>query len=337
MSPLCQALLCMESGVPVNISQSGERELRTAPGRYFGGCLEGQPRQLDPGGPDGQATQDTSDHGGGSGHGAGTGGQRICRDPGPAADGQQLRRSPGRQRHSKAQTFTAGLTGQLDQVDLAISGVSVTTPLTVQIRDGSATAPGEAVLATASVPTSAVMSSRVVRPDHLRLSRFGHRGHPVLDRGAQRQRGVTAGSGTRDRVATPDSAYVGGKLYGSYERPTAMGTWTEGNTLADFEFKTYVVPPPTAGPGGSPPRTTPDRQARRGAEEVQEEAEEAGLVEETLQQVQEAGEPAAASELTANPSPRYRFGTDRCVLCVQAFQNPGRIGRSGRSWKQSDS
>src|SRR5215211_9158286 len=59
---------------------------------------------------------------------------------------------------SKAQTFTAGLTGQLDQVDLALSDMGATTPLTVQIRDGSATAPGDTVLASASVPTSDVPS-----------------------------------------------------------------------------------------------------------------------------------------------------------------------------------
>ena len=39
--------------------------------------------------------------------------------------------------HSKAQTFTAGLTGQLDQVDLALSGLSLTTPLAVPIATDS--------------------------------------------------------------------------------------------------------------------------------------------------------------------------------------------------------
>ena len=32
-------------------------------------------------------------------------------------------------------------------------------------------------------------------------------------------------------------------------------------------------------------------------------------------------------------SPWYRFGTDRCVLCVRFFQKPRRIGRSGHPWK----
>ena len=66
--------------------------------------------------------------------------------------------------NSKAQTFTAGLTGELDRVDLALSGTGVATPLTVQIRDGSATAPGDTVLASASVPTSAVTGSESFVP-----------------------------------------------------------------------------------------------------------------------------------------------------------------------------
>jgi ABC-type glycerol-3-phosphate transport system substrate-binding protein len=49
--------------------------------------------------------------------------------------------------------------------------------------------------------------------------------------------------------AAPDSAYVGGKLYGVMNG-TGIGPWAEGNPQADFEFKTYVVPPPPPDPGG---------------------------------------------------------------------------------------
>jgi len=151
--------------------------------------------------------------------------------------------------HSKAQTFTAGLTGQLDQVDLALSGLSLTTPLAVQIRDGSATTPGDTVLASASVPTSAVTGSESFVPI------------PFTSPAS-----VTAGTQysivalTNDssswfwhsgQGATPDSAYLGGSLYGSTDGPPAMGTWT-GGSPADFEFKTYVAPPrpPPPGTGG---------------------------------------------------------------------------------------
>ncbi len=148
--------------------------------------------------------------------------------------------------NSKAQTFIAGLTGQLDQVDLAISGMSVTTPLTVQIRDGSATAPGATVLASALVPTSAVTSSESFVPITF--------ASPAS---------VTAGT-QYSIVAFNDSdgwfwysgqlpitsAYPGGSLYGSSNGPPATGPWSAGNPDADFEFKTYVAPPPPPPPTG---------------------------------------------------------------------------------------
>ena len=58
---------------------------------------------------------------------------------------------------SRAQTFTAGLTGQLDQVDLKLQGMSLTTPLTVQIRDGS----GTVVVARTVVPGPVPDPSRI--------------------------------------------------------------------------------------------------------------------------------------------------------------------------------
>jgi Ca2+-binding RTX toxin-like protein len=61
---------------------------------------------------------------------------------------------------SLAQTFTAGISGGLDQVDLLLSK-SGTPPasVTVEIRNTSAGNPGTAVLATASLPTSAIGTS----------------------------------------------------------------------------------------------------------------------------------------------------------------------------------
>jgi len=148
--------------------------------------------------------------------------------------------------NSKAQTFTAGLTGQLDQVDLALSGLSLTNPLAVQIRDGSATAPGDTVLASASVPTSAVTGSESFVP-------ITFTSPASVTVGTQ----YSIVALTNDSSswfwyagqAAPDSAYVGGKLYGSPNGPPGSGPWSEGNTQADFEFKTYVAPPPPPPPG----------------------------------------------------------------------------------------
>ena len=149
--------------------------------------------------------------------------------------------------HSKAQTFTAGLTGQLDQVDLALSLMSVSTPLTVQIRDGSATAPGNTVLASASVSTSAALSVESFVP-------VTFTSPASVTAGAQYSI-VTLNDSLgwfwyagKTPDGSPTSAYEGGRLYGSADGPPAMGTWTEGNPLADFEFKTYVAPPPPPPP-----------------------------------------------------------------------------------------
>jgi hypothetical protein len=160
--------------------------------------------------------------------------------------------------NSKAQTFTAGLTGQLDQVDLALSGgMDATTPLTIEIRDGSATAPGDTILASASVPTSAVASSESWVSTSFTSPASVTAGTQysivVLNGGASSAAGWFWYSGK-----TPDgssvSAYEGGTLYSSPDGPPGMGPWFAGNPLADFEFKTYVAPPPPPPPdtgGGS--------------------------------------------------------------------------------------
>src|SRR5919109_4396895 len=58
---------------------------------------------------------------------------------------------------SAAQTFTPGLSGQLDQVDLPLAkSIQTDGPLTVEIRDVVGGAPGTAVLASAAVPAASV-------------------------------------------------------------------------------------------------------------------------------------------------------------------------------------
>ena len=149
--------------------------------------------------------------------------------------------------HSKAQTFTAGLTGQLDQVDLALSGMSVTTPLTVQIRDGSATAPGDTVLASASVPTSAVTSSESFVPITIASPASVTAGTQYSIVALNDSPAISGWFWYAGKTDTA-SAYEGGRLYSSPNGPPGTGPWFEGNTMADFEFKTYVTPPPPPPP-----------------------------------------------------------------------------------------
>ena len=157
---------------------------------------------------------------------------------------------------SKGQTFTAGITGQLDQVDLALSGLNPATSLTVQIRDGSATAPGDTVLASALVPTSAAT-------DSLSLVPVTFASPASVTAGTQYSIVVLNGSAfSADGwfwyagIVPTTSAYEGGNLYSTPNGPPATSVpWFGGNPDADFNFKTYVVPPPPT--GGDPPATTP--------------------------------------------------------------------------------
>ena len=159
--------------------------------------------------------------------------------------------------HSKAQTFTAGLTGQLDQLDLALSGMSVTTPLTVQIRDGSATAPGNTVLASASVPTSAVTSSESFVPITFASPSSVTAGTQYSIVALNESPAISGWFWYAGKTDTA-SAYEGGRLYSSPNGPPGTGPWFEGNTMADFEFKTYVTPPPP--PVVQPATTAPTGQ-----------------------------------------------------------------------------
>jgi hypothetical protein len=155
--------------------------------------------------------------------------------------------------NSKAQTFTAGLTGQLDQVDLALSLMNVSTPLTVQICDGSDTAPGDTVLASASLPTSAATSSESFVPITFASPASVTAGTQysivALNDGPAAANAWFWYAGKTDTA----SAYEGGTLYSSPDDVSpGGGPWFPGNAMADFEFKTYVAPPPPPPP---PPGT----------------------------------------------------------------------------------
>lgn len=158
---------------------------------------------------------------------------------------------------SKAQTFTAGITGQLDQVDLKLQGMSLTTALTVQIRDGSGTGPGGTVLASTTIPTSAAPVSAAFVPATFTTPASVTAGTQYAIVAMNDSVGWFWEAGTAS-----GSPYPGGKFYGSASGPPAMGTWTQGNADADFEFKTYVAPPVVTPPPDSSP-TTPKRKCKK--------------------------------------------------------------------------
>ena len=145
---------------------------------------------------------------------------------------------------TKGQTFTAGLTGELDQADLflAKSGSNTETlPLFVEIRTVDASgAPTATVLAATSVPAADVQP--------IPFEEFV----PVaFSPGAQVQAGtqyalVAHVAGTSARYfwgRAGGDAYPGGAKYNF-----ARSTWSTEGIVDDHAFRTYVATPPNQPP-----------------------------------------------------------------------------------------
>ena len=139
-----------------------------------------------------------------------------------------------------AQTFTAGLSGGIDQVDLHLeSHGAPTAPVTIEIRNTSGGDPGTTVLATQSVPASSIPTI----PSWVTVN-FAT---PAT---------VTAGSQYAVLAYSPSlsatqryewgydvDSYAGGRF--TYTNSPPSGPWTPGSTT-DLAFKTYVAQPKAA-------------------------------------------------------------------------------------------
>ncbi len=136
---------------------------------------------------------------------------------------------------ARAQTFTAGLSGLLDQVDLHLRNMN--GPATVEIHtvDGTG-APGSAVLASTSVApvTDATWVEAAFSSPAMVLA--GTKYAIVV-------RSATEGVWTR---SLPGDPYPAGDPYYRFDAaPWVKGLITE-NGPVDLAFKTYVTPPPPA-------------------------------------------------------------------------------------------
>jgi hypothetical protein len=139
-----------------------------------------------------------------------------------------------------AQTFTAGLSGGLDQVDLnlaqQIGGHSAPmTPLTVEIRNVSGGVPGGTVLGTQSIAPTAPP----VYPANGFVSVNFSPTVPVV---AGTQYAIVAGtsaggSGEYGWYGAGGDTYMHGDPF--FQQPPGSGTWTMPATL-DLSFRTYV-------------------------------------------------------------------------------------------------
>jgi hypothetical protein len=148
---------------------------------------------------------------------------------------------------SHAQTFTAGLSGAVDQVDLDLQTVGTPTPpLSVEIRDVSGGMPGTTVLASHSVPASSIPASLAFVAINFASPA------PVV---AGTQYAIVAyGSNIPPNeygwgVAVGNPYPGGGQFYVMNSPPS--GAWTGPG--GDLAFKTYVAP------------TTPTPTGRRAA------------------------------------------------------------------------
>ena len=156
---------------------------------------------------------------------------------------------------SRAQTFTAGITGKLDQVDLFLNKIGTTPPVTVEIRTTTSSAPDSAptstVLATATVPDSAIGTTNsfvqvtfAAPPSVVAGTLYAIVAYSPGDLGM-----VT---GWLERNG--GNPYASGTAFGSSDPLPPGGNWNQ-EAANDQAFKTYVVPTPT------PPQTTTGQRA----------------------------------------------------------------------------
>jgi hypothetical protein len=141
-----------------------------------------------------------------------------------------------------AQTFTAGISGGLDRVDLLL--LKIGTPpasVTVEIRNTSAGQPGTGVLATASLPTSAIGTAEAFEPVTFATPA------PVT---AGTQYAVlaytpgTPGDTVGWRYQNTGNPYSPGAMFISNDPLPPGGNWQQaGGVDDDLGFKTYVLPP----------------------------------------------------------------------------------------------
>jgi hypothetical protein len=147
---------------------------------------------------------------------------------------------------SLAQTFTAGISGAVDQADLLLFKVGTpTNPVTVQIRNVSVGIPATTALASATIPLSAIAPltatfvpvtfttpAPVTAGTQYALVAFS---------------AATAGDAVGWRYQNNTDVYPAGRFFASNETVPPADGWTE-QVGDDFGFKTYVGPAPPTPP-----------------------------------------------------------------------------------------
>jgi hypothetical protein len=152
-------------------------------------------------------------------------------------DQQQTNTGGGATPLPLAQTFTAGISGELDRVDLNVvrAAIGTTDPLTVEIRNVDAGgAPGSTVLASASVPAATVPFSS---PGWVEVT---FASPAVVQAGTQYA--IVVAPDPYGWWRSGGGGYAGGSAF-----MLSAAAWRE-YPVFDMAFKTYVTPPDTTPP-----------------------------------------------------------------------------------------
>jgi hypothetical protein len=159
-----------------------------------------------------------------------------------------------------AQTFTAGITGSLDRADLLLRKVGdPAEPLTVELRNAAGGQPGTSVLASASIPMSALGTSPAFVPVTFDAP-------AAVKAGTQYALVAYTAHATNDccgwAYQDATNPYAGGAGFLSTTSPP-QAPWSAQGGGDDYAFMTYVVPPPPVVP--APPEPPPDSGAGHAA------------------------------------------------------------------------
>jgi hypothetical protein len=137
-----------------------------------------------------------------------------------------------------SQSFTAGLTGTLDQVDIYVLRTGTLSDLTVEIYPVADGCPTGEPLASAVVPEASVPRDSVLRWTSVRFE-------PGPEVVAGTEYAIVVSATTTSYVWARESdsdAYPrGSACHATADMPTV---WTPSASGSDYTFKTYVVEPP---------------------------------------------------------------------------------------------
>jgi hypothetical protein len=164
---------------------------------------------------------------------------------------------------SLAQTFTPGITGRLDQVDLVLDKFfGPVQPINIELRNVTGGLPVDAVLATTSIPASAIGGTAALVPATFSAPASVTAGTPYAI--VAWTADTTGNYGWSLQQST--NPYQGGAALNSQASPP--GNDWNGPPGDDQAFKTYVVPSPPASPVPSRKRCKKHRKKHKSGAQI---------------------------------------------------------------------